>query len=51
MLIAEWEDEELLKTWHAKTSLQDQTLSHVLQISDVKSRKLFKTGNTGCIQN
>ena len=39
-LIAEWEDEELFKSWQEKTSLQDQTLSHTLHISDAKlSRK------------
>ena len=35
-LIAEWEDGELFKFCHEKMSLQDQTLSHTLNISDVK---------------
>ena len=36
MHIAEWEDEELLKSWQEKMSLQDKTLSRTLHISDAK---------------
>ena len=33
---AEWQDEEIFKSWQEKMSLQDQTLNHTLHISDAK---------------
>ena len=45
-LIAEWEDEEVFKSWQDKMSLQDQTLSHTLHISDVKWIRKIKENST-----
>ena len=35
-LLAEWEDEGLFKSWQEKMSLQDQTLTQTLHVSDAK---------------
>ena len=35
-LLAEWEDGELFKTEQEKTSLQEQTFIHTLDITDAK---------------
>ena len=46
-LIAEWEDEGLFKPWQEKMRLQDETLTHILHISDAKMTQKGKQNSTG----
>ena len=43
---AEWEDEELFKSWRKKMSLQDQTLNQTLYNSDAKRIQKKKEHST-----
>ena len=43
---AEWEDEELFKSWREKLSLQDQTHNHTPHISHAKSTRKRKEHST-----
>ena len=45
-LIAEWEDKELFKSWQEKMSIQNQTHSHTLHITDAKWIQKIKEKST-----
>ena len=45
-MIAEWEDEDLSNSLQEETSLLDQTLIHILHISDTQRTQKIKEKST-----